>query len=253
MQKALRTSRLRVEFWHNSFCMFLEKLHHFVSMPGRNARRLLGLFFVLGPSALAQTGRAPTIAFTCDFPGSDPSHYGISINSDGPASYISDGKLARDSEPDTPFTQDFTLPVASVAHIFDLVKQANYLEGKIDSGKKNIASTGEKTLTYKDAHRSTTATYNYSLLPAVQELTTLFQGLSATLEFGRRIEFERHYQKLALDEELKQLEDMSSRGEVAEMTVIAPILQKLVEDQSVINTVRARAQRLLEHPPSVAK
>ena len=222
-------------------------------MPSRHARCLLGLFFTLGLSALAQQGTAPTIAFTCDFPGSDPSHYGISIISDGHASYISDGKLAKDSEPDTPFTQNFTLPADSVAHIFDLAKKARYFEGTIDSGKKNIASTGEKTLIYKDAQKNTTATYNYSLIPAVQELTTLFQNLSATLEFGRRIEFERRYQKLALDEELKLLEDMASRGEVAEMTVIAPILQKLVEDQSVINTVRARAQRLLEHPPSVGK
>jgi len=240
-------------FWHNSFYMSLQKPHQFASRPSRNARYFIVLFFTLVVSAQAQQGTAPTIAFTCDFPGSDPSHYGISVVSDGHASYVSDGKLAKDSEPDAPFTQDFTLPAASVAHIFDLAKQAHYFDGKIDSGKKNIASTGEKTLTYKDAQRSATATYNYSPIPAVQELTSLFQNLSATLEFGRRIEFERRYQKLALDDELKHLEDMASRGEVAEMTVIAPILQKLVEDQSVINTVRARAQRLLEHPSSVGK
>jgi len=216
--------------------MFFKKLHQFAC-----------LFFALGLSALGQQGTAPTVAFTCDFPGSDPSHYGISVVSDGHASYVSDGKLARDSEPDAPFTQEFTLPAASVAHIFDLAKQAHYFEGKIDSGKKSIASTGDKTLTYKDAQKSTTATYNYSPIPAIEELTNLFQSLSATLEFGRRIEFEHHYQKLALDDELKHLEDMVSRGEVVEVTVIAPILQKLLDDQTVINTVRARAQRLLEH------
>jgi hypothetical protein len=214
---------------------------------------LLCLCCVLALAASAQQGSGATVAFTCDFPGSDPSHYGISVNSDGHASYISDGKLAQDSEPDAPFTQDFTLPAASVAHILDLTKQAGYFEGKVDSGKKNIASTGEKTLSYKDAQKNTSATYNYSPMPAVQELTSLFQNLSATLEFGRRIEFERHYQKLALDEELKRLEDMASRGEVAEIEVIAPILQKLLDDQSVINTVRARAQRLLERAPTGAK
>jgi hypothetical protein len=227
--------------------MFLNTFHQLASRPRRFALRLLG-FFTFGLSALAQQGAGPTVAFTCDFPGSDPSHYGISVISDGHASYVSDGKLAKDSEPDAPFTQDFTLPAASVAHIFDLAKQAHYFEGKIDSGKKNLASTGEKILTYKDAQKNTTATYNYSPIPAVQDLTTLFQSLSATLEFGRRIEFERHYQKLALDGELKRLEDMATRGEVVEVMVIAPILQKLIDDQSVINTVRARAQRLLARP-----
>lgn len=233
--------------------MSLEKRRQFVSLPRPNPGRLLCLLFAFGSAALAQQGTVPTVAFTCDFPGSDPSHYGISIASDGHASYISDGKLAPDSEPDTPFTQDFTLPAASVAHIIDLTKRAHYFEGKVDSGKQNIASTGEKALTYKDAQKNTTATYNYSPLPAVQELTSLFQNLSTTLEFGRRIEFEHHYQKLALDEELKHLEDMASRGDVVELTVIAPVLQKILDDQSVINTVRARAQRLLEHPPSAGK
>ncbi|MGA8152049.1 MAG: hypothetical protein WB952_13940 [Terriglobales bacterium] len=213
----------------------------------------MSLFLALGLPALAQQGTAATVSFTCDFPGSDPSHYGISVSSDGHASYVSDGKLARDSEPDAPFTQDFTLPAASVAHIIDLAKQAHYFEGKIDSGKKNLASTGEKTLVYKDAQRSATASYNYSLIPAVEDLTSLFQSLSATLEFGRRIEFERHYQKLALDDELKSLEDMASRGEVVEVTVIAPILLKVLGDQSVMNTVRARAQRLLDRPSPGAK
>jgi hypothetical protein len=232
--------------------MLLKKLHRFASRPSCSVRPLL-CFFTFSLSALAQQGTSPTVAFTCDFPGSDPSHYGISIGSDGHSSYVSDGKLAQDSEPDAPFSENFTLPVASVTHIFDLAKQAHYFAGKIDSGKKNIASTGEKTLAYKDGDKTTTATYNYSLIPSVEELTTLFQSLSATLEFGRRIEFERRYQKLALDDELKRLEDMASRGEVVEVTVIAPILQKLIEDQSVINSVRARAQRLLEPAASGSK
>jgi len=215
-------------------------------------RCFIGLFLASGFSALAQ-GTAPTVAFSCDFPGSDPSHYGVSVVSDGHASYVSDGKLARDSEPDAPYTQDFTLPAASVSHIFDLAREAHYFSGKIDSGKKNIASTGEKTLSYKDGQRNTIATYNYSPIPAVEELTTIFQSLSATLEFGRRIEFERHYQKLALDEELKSLEDLVSRGEIMEVSIIAPILHKVLDDQTVMNTVRARAQRLMGHPAPVAK
>jgi hypothetical protein len=195
----------------------------------------------------ADAQQVPILSFTCDFPGSDPSHYGISVSSDGHASYVSDGKLTKDSDAGEPFSTEFTLPNTTVTHIFDLAKQAHYFEGNLDSKKKNIASTGDKSLMYKDGQRSNVANYNYTTVPAAQELTTLFQTLSLTLEFGRRLEYDYRYQKLALDEELKRMDDLASRGELAEVTVIAPILNKIVNDQSVINPVRAKAQRLLEH------
>jgi hypothetical protein len=198
-------------------------------------------------SSQAQQPTRPTVSFTCDFPGSDPAHYGISVSSDGHASYISDGKLAQDSEPADPFTIDFTMPQATLARILDLTKKAHYFEGKIDSSRKNIASSGDKTLTYKDAQKSTSANYNYSVVPAVQELTTLFQNLSVTLEFGRRLAYDLRYQKLALDEELKRVEDTSSRGEPGEVSVISPILKQIADDPSVVNGARARALRLLQH------
>jgi len=204
-------------------------------------------------SAQAQQNVVPTVAFNCDFPGSDPAHYGISVSLDGHASYISDGKLTPDSDPNVPFTIDFTMPQPTLSRIFDLTKKAHYFEGEIDSKKKNLASTGEKTLMYKDGQRSASASYNYSTVPAVQELTELFQNLSITLEHGRRLEYDHRYQKLALDEELKQMEDVSTRGELADVAVIAPILKKIVEDASVVNAARARAQRLLNHAGAESK
>jgi hypothetical protein len=204
-------------------------------------------------SVRAQQAAVLTVTFNCDFPGSDPAHYGISVSSDGHASYISDGKLAPDSDSDEPFTLDFTIPQATLSQIFELTKKAHYFEGDVDYKKKNIASTGEKTLTYKDAQRSTSATYNYSTVPAVQELTALFQNLSTTFEYGRRIEYDHRYQKLALDEELKRMDDAASRGGLADVTVIAPILKKVVDDPSVVNAARARAQRLLAHAGTVSK
>ncbi len=101
-------------------------------------------------------------------------------------------------------------------------------------------------LTYKDARRSGESTYNYSTNPAVQELTTLLQSLSATLECGHRLQYDRRYQKLALDEELKRMEALAHNNELVEVTAIQPILDQIVADPSVINVTRARAQRLLE-------
>src|SRR5579885_2797065 len=126
-------------------------------------RFLLAVLALLAISTAAQQSQPATVAFSCDFPGSDPAHYGISVASDGHSSYISDGKLTRDSDPSEPITVDFMMPQPTLTRIFDLTKKAHYFEGEIDSKKKNLASTGEKTLTYKDEHKNTTATYNYSL------------------------------------------------------------------------------------------
>jgi hypothetical protein len=209
-------------------------------------RSIVFLLPLLSLAGLAQVRPAdvPTVGFSCDFPGSDPAHYAISVSSDGHGNYTSNGKLSRDSEADQSFNLEFTAPQPTLTRIFDLAQKAHYFEGNIDTKRKNIASTGEKTLSYADAKRNTSAGYNYSTVPAVQELTTIFQNLSSMLEFGRRLEFDLRYQKLAIDEELERMQETpSAPGDVA---VIAPTLAKIVSDPSVLNGARARAQRMLQ-------
>jgi len=190
------------------------------------------------------------VTFTLDFPGSEPSHYFISVSSDGRSAYASDGQLSAESDAD-PFHLDFSVSPSTRNAIFDLAKRAHYFEGEIDSKKRGLASTGAKTLTYKDDQRNTRATYNFSPITAVQQLTQLFQNLSATLEFGRRLQYFHHYQKLALDQELKRMEDMANQNGLEELGAVAPILQEIASDSSVINPVRARAQRMAQRAESL--
>jgi hypothetical protein len=226
--------------------MFLVRLQSFSRL--RNWR-LLTLVFALACLLLPAMAQqpAPTVTFTYDFPGSDPDHYVISVSESGGSSYESDGKLNAEAETGDPFHFDFNLSQPARTRIFDLAKQAHYFEGEVDSKKKNLAFTGTKTLTYKDAQKSTRASYNYSTVPPVQEITTLLQSLSTTLEFGHRLDYYLRYQKLALDEELKRMEEQSNRGGgIEEISSVAPVLQKIADDPSVINVVRARAERLLQ-------
>jgi len=196
--------------------------------------------------AQAQPTAVPTVIFTLDFPGSEPDHYVISVSEDGRSSYDSDGKLSPDSEEGDSFHADFTMSQAGRARVFDLAKRAHYFEGQIDSKNKKLASTGSKTLAYKDAQKNTSETYNYSQVPSVQDLTTFFQSLSTTLEFGHRLDYHLRYQKLALDEELKNMEEASNSGGLAEISAVAPVLQRILDDPAVIKVVRARAQRMLQ-------
>ncbi|HXW93570.1 MAG TPA: hypothetical protein VEK33_23675 [Terriglobales bacterium] len=210
-------------------------------------RAIACLISLMNLTALATPATdRPSVGFSCDFPGSDPAHYAIRVSSDGHGNYSSNGKLSRDSDADETFSLEFSLPQTTATRIFDLAQKAHYFEGNLDSKRKNIASTGEKTLTYVDARKNTSATYNYSIVPAVQELTAIFQNLSTMLESGRRLEYDLRYQKLALDEELQQLQETSTQSSAADIAVVAPVLEKIVSDSSVLNGARARAQRLLQ-------
>jgi len=233
----MRRFRTTSTFWHNSFCMFSARFRMVA---------LVCLIACFPAFAQAQQTAVPTVIFTLDFPGSEPDHYVISVSEDGRSSYDSDGKLSPDSEGGDSFHADFTMSQAGRARVFDLAKRAHYFEGQIDSKNKKLASTGSKTLTYKDAQKNTSATYNYSQVPSVQDLTTFFQSLSTTLEFGHRLDYHLRYQKLALDEELKNMEEASNSGGLAEISAVAPVLQKIADDPAVIKVVRARAQRMLQ-------
>lgn len=229
--------------------------------------KLAVLFCACGCAAVAWQAKimpastsvtVPTITFTFDFPQSSPDHYSLVVDSAGHAIYVSgvekesasadaDGDSSSSSNKisDEPFRYEFRMSEATRARIFDLAARARYFEGDLNYTKHSVASTGNKTLAYKDGQRSTSATYNYTTNLPVQQLTALLQNISATLEFGHRLEYLHHYQKLALDEEMKRMEEMARDNSLAELQAVAPILKQIVADQSVINVTRARAERLL--------
>jgi len=196
--------------------------------------------------AYSQAEAQAAVTFTLDFPASQPEHYSIRVQSDGSTRYQSSGRISADSDDTDSFDFAFTATPETRQRIFDLAAKAGYFQKEVDSHHKGVAFTGKKTLTYKDEHRSGGSTYNYSSNPAVQDLTNLFQSLSATLEFGHRLQYDRQYQKLALDEELKRMEEMAHGNSLVDVASIQPILDRIIADPSVINVTRARAQRLLE-------
>ena len=245
-------------------------------MRGRSELRrwplIAGLCFVglypLRMSIADSTGgqtASPTVSFTLDFPEANPSHYLITVGGDGHGTYVSNGQMNNESAasdsssesasrtasstPPSPAPAneplDFTISDRVRDQIFDLSERAHYFSGKVDSGRKNIANTGTKTLSYRDGKHDGQATYNYSTSVPIEQLTAIFQGLSETLEFGRRLSFFHKYQKLALDDDLKRMEELQKDNNLGDVQAIAPVLQQIADDHSVMNVARARALRLM--------
>jgi len=195
-------------------------------------------------AAHVRTAARPTVTFSLDFPQSNPEQYSITVDAGGHTRYECAGKV-EDAEEET-YRAEFELSARNRERIFDLAKQAKYFAGKIDTGNNKLAFTGAKVLSYQDGERSNTARYNYSNLEAVRQLTALFQSMSETLEYGRRLAYDHRYQKLALDDELKRMEARAKNNELNEIQGVAPILREIAGDASVINVVRARAQELIQ-------
>ena len=213
------------------------------------SRKVIGLFALelFSLPVLAQDPVVvPTVIFTLDFPKSDPEHFVLSVRTDGQASYDSNGKLTSLTEDKDPFHLDFTISQPSRERMFDLVKRAHYFDGDLESKLPNLAFTGKKTVVYRDAQKNLQVSYVNSIVVPVQEFTAFCQHLSETLEFGRRLLFYRRYQKLALDDELKRMEEMAKDGQLSELAAVAPILQTIAKDTTLMNIARGRALRLLD-------
>ena len=136
----------------------------------------------------------------------------MAVQGDGHAKYESTGKISADSDERDDYQTEFSVSDGTRARIFQLARQAHYFSGKVDSGNKKLAFTGAKKLSYSDGQQNTAAEYNYSSLQPVQQLTTIFQNVAATLEYGRRLSYFHRYQKLALDNELRHMEDQARHG-----------------------------------------
>jgi hypothetical protein len=196
--------------------------------------------------APAATGEdVAAVSFTLDFPDSQPEHYSIRVPFAGPAHYQSSGRLSSDSDTTDSFEFAFSLSAETRSKVFALAEKAGYFQKDLDAHRKNLAFTGKKTLAYKDAQRAGESTYNFSSSAAVQELTALLQSLSTTLEFGHRLDYYRRYQKLALDQELKRMQEMAKNRSLIEVSAVQPVLEQILADPSVVNVTRARAQSLL--------
>jgi len=218
-------------------------------------RLCLLLLLLTGSSLLAQqpsTAPLPapggtSITYLFDWPQGIPwTKYSITVQSDG-KTHFSGTPHPDDKDTDTdPLEQDFTMWDNNRQKIFNLAQKLNYFQGNYDAHIKHIAQTGSKTLQYQSPQFHGSSTYNYSQNADVQALTKLFSGIATTFDYQRKLTFQYRYDKLGMDECLKDLEDLQSSHEIEELHVIAPMLRKIAADPNLMNIARQSARHILQ-------
>jgi hypothetical protein len=191
-----------------------------------------------------QASVTPSITFERVWQDFIPQSVTIAVSANGAAKYSSRDPGKDGGEADEYHTE-FTMSHDRCDKLFRYATEANYFQGDFTFKKHAVASTGKKTLTYVDASRRFTTTYDYSEHKAIQEITSIFMGISNTIEHGRKLQFMRRFDKLGLEAELKAMEDAAESHSLVEIQLIAPTLESIAEDHTILNIARQRAHRLL--------
>lgn len=189
----------------------------------------------------------PQVSFDLKWPAADPSSFQITVDSEGTTTYRSQPRSDEKEPAADPFEQSFTMTSATRDQIFGLARELNYFRGDFAyKGNIRIADTGTKTLRYIADGKTNSASFNYSENKELMELAAVFQRISTTIESGRRLAFALRFDKMGIDQQLKNLESLQKSGMLAELQVIAPVLKRAIEDRSTMNISRQRAQKLLQ-------
>ena len=213
--------------------------------------RLVPAILFLGITCLGQDQPAtssavtsrPAITFVLDWQGVEPPHYSLKVDESCNASYKSATPRASTDEDAT--TIDFVMTSPNCQRIFQLAAQANYFHGDFDFHKHKIADTGRKTLTYSGPSGDSSTSYNWSENQAIEQLTEIFRSIGATLEDGQKLTYLLRFDKLGLEQQLKGMQETATSGQLRELQVIAPVLQRIASDSSVMEIARQRARTLL--------
>lgn len=204
-------------------------------------------------TALAQNGldpgapsaQAPTVVYEQDWKVADPEWYQISINSSGEASYHSRSHAKENESSGEPYNRQFIASAQTRELVFQLAKSLNNFQGNFESRAK-VAQTGKKTLTFRDGQKESSTSLNYSDNQNMTQLISIFQRISTTFELAQKLDFDVRFDKLGIDRDLKSLEHLEADHQLAELQVISPLLERIANDNGIMNIARQRARRLME-------
>jgi hypothetical protein len=208
----------------------------------------ISIYLPHGSEAQSQTAQSGV--FTADFtnPGTTPSHWVLTLHRDGSGHFHAEGSDASpakktgievsDEDRDVQLSREFT------AQIFAAAAQHDWFNKNCESHAK-VAFQGWKKFSYSGPEGQGSCTFNYSQDKQIQALGESLIGVAETLREGARLELLLQHDRLGLDREMEYITDSAKDGRLREISAIREILQRLAEDDELLERVRKRARTLL--------
>jgi hypothetical protein len=188
-------------------------------------------------------GRFPTVVFNSVLWSANPSSYSLAVDSTGAATYQS----TQDSVERTgvPYTVEFQASDATRRMTFNIVRQLNFLSGDFPTYSGTPEKIPVRTLAYHDITYDNRVTYSESSDSEIQELTSVFEEISATFEFARRLSYLHQHDKERIEPELIRMQTTAERHMLRELQAATPALKVIALDKTLTESVRKRAEAIL--------
>jgi hypothetical protein len=208
------------------------------------------LALALAAPALGQTGSHGNSQIDVEYtnPGLSPSHWTLTLWRDGSGHFSSE-------RGNSPVSGIENLEAPSVDR--DVRVSAEFAEGVFQAALRHrlfnescesrikVAFTGWKKLSYSGAEGKGSCTFNFSKDKEIEELGDRLVAVAGTIVEGARLEALLQHDPLGLDKEIEYLVEAAGDGRAQQIGAIRGILQRLAEDEGVMERVRRRARVLL--------
>ncbi len=198
------------------------------------------------PASHSDTGAL----FRVDFsnPGLTPSQWTLEFRPDGSGHFRSErgttvprdlrvieiGDINRDVQVSPRFAE----------HAFQVAVRHKLFNSGCESHLK-VAFQGLKKLTYNGPEGEGSCEFNYSKDGEIQSLGDSMVAVATTIIEGARLETLLQHDPLGLDQEIQNVQEAAGDGRAQQICSIRDILERLSQDQAVMERVRKRARALL--------
>ncbi|HEY9136887.1 MAG TPA: hypothetical protein VIM67_01345 [Terriglobus sp.] len=201
-------------------------------------KRLVLAAFLLVLPLHAQS--AYRVAMTYDRAGLSVPHWQLAINEKGDATYS--GKPVQGVDPGV---ISFSMSWTGREKLGTLLSQTHDLH-PCETKSKGIANMGQKDVVYAPAGGTEVrCSFNFTDNKPLTEASEYLMEIANTVQAGVELDRLHRYDRLGLDAVMRRLAADVKEHRAVEVIAIQPTLQRLAEDEAVMERVRARAQELL--------
>jgi len=200
--------------------------------------------FAQNPQLQTKNGRRfPTVVFSSVFWLANPPSYSLAVDATGAATYQSTQDSVDRSG--VPYTIEFQTSDSTRRMTFNIVRELNFLNGDVPASAGTPEKIPVRTLAYHDITYNNQITYSESTDSEIQELTSVFEEISVTFEFARRLGYLHQHDKAGLEPELIRMQTSAEHHGLRELQAVTPALKSIAADASLSETVRKHAEAIL--------
>jgi hypothetical protein len=180
----------------------------------------------------------PTITYRRVFQGSTPEFVEIAVRQDGSAR----ADVRQLSEAASP--QEFQVGAEMRGKIFDLAREMHNFQHTDLDAHRRVAYLGEKTFRWEKGTEAYETKYNYTTDAKATQLQRIFENLAQEQADLATLEQQLRYDRLGINDALRQFEDHLKQHVLPEPARFLPVLDRIAEDSRLIEMARQRARSL---------